>query len=170
MLKRFGCIVVALALAVAWLSAEPLLAQNAVLNEFYGSGVHNYYERDYFAAVTDLNTAIDGGSQDPRAYYYRGLARMRSGDSAGAHEDMKKGAALESADINQFYPVAKSLERVQGSERQTLERYRSLARRKPGSVNCVATRCAMSSAVAPRPRCCVPYRSDRHRRRWLRLA
>src|SRR5205085_10148540 len=36
--------------------------------------------------------------------------------------------ALETADSNRMYPVSKSLERIQGSDRLTLERYRSLAR------------------------------------------
>jgi hypothetical protein len=53
---------------------------------------------------------------------------MRMGQSAQATADLQKGAALETADFDQFYPVGKSLERVQGSARQSLERYRSVAR------------------------------------------
>ena len=45
-----------------------------------------------------------------------------------ATTDLKLGAALETADVNQFYPVAKSLERVQGSARMSIERYRAVAR------------------------------------------
>ncbi|REK09961.1 MAG: hypothetical protein DWQ37_17830 [Planctomycetota bacterium] len=115
-------------LAVILFAARSLPAQDAVLDDYLGSGLHNYYERDYAQAMRHLSTAIEGGSQDPRTYYYRGLAKLRAGDTYGAHEDMQVGAALESADVNQFYPVARSLERVQGPERRTLERYRKLAR------------------------------------------
>jgi hypothetical protein len=103
-------------------------AQQAVMDEFYGNGVHNFYDRDFFQAMNNLSVAIDGGSKDPRAYYYRGLAKMRTGDHYGAQADMQMGAQFESADIDGFYPVSKALERVQGSERRELERYRALAR------------------------------------------
>src|SRR5262245_30933729 len=46
-------------------------AQEAVMDEFYGDGVHNFYDRDFFQAMQNLSVAIDGGSKDPRAYYYR---------------------------------------------------------------------------------------------------
>ncbi len=126
MLNKVVCIVGGVLAIGCWGSSAS--AQQAVMDEFYGTGVHNFYDRDFFQAMQNLSVAIDGGSQDPRAYYYRGLARMRSGDVQGAHADLQKGSALETADVDQFYPVAKSLERIQGSERSTLERYRALAR------------------------------------------
>ena len=122
-LQLFGC-----SLAIVLLPQATLRAQDPLTNEFYGNGVHSFYERDYTAAMNELSYAIDGGSHDPRTYYYRGLAKLRSGDSAGAHADLQRGAALESADVNDFYPVARSLERVQGPERRALERYRAMAR------------------------------------------
>jgi hypothetical protein len=128
MLKNPGSIACGMTLSIACLSAGLLSAQEAVLSQFYGSGVHNFYERDYFQAMSDLSAAIDGGTRDPRAYYYRGLVQQRLGDAAAAGRDMQKGAELESADVNQFYPVGKALERVQGSQRLALERYRALAR------------------------------------------
>jgi hypothetical protein len=103
-----------------------LLAQEAVLEQLYGNGVHRYFAGDYSQAVAELTAAIDGGSQDPRAYYFRGLARLRSGGDAAA--DFQRGAAMETADTNQYYPVGRSLERVQGATRMSLERYRALAR------------------------------------------
>lgn len=127
MLKNIVCIV-----TLGWLAAGGLIssaaAQEAVMDEFYGDGVHNFYDRDFFQAMQNLSVAIDGGSQDPRAYYYRGLSRLKTGDTWGAHDDMQMGAQLEADDVDQFYPVAKSLERVQGAERKQLERYRSIAR------------------------------------------
>lgn len=128
MLRNLRWTVCGWTLVAAWLSAGTLWAQEEVLSQFYGSGVHNYYERDYFAAMRELSAAIDGGTNDPRAYYYRGLTHTRLGDTAAAGRDMQKGAELESADVNQFYPVGRSLERVQGYQRIALERYRSMAR------------------------------------------
>lgn len=128
MLRSPGVIACGLTLAVACLLAGRLRAQEALLSEFYGSGVHNFYERDYFQAMSDLSAAIDGGTKDPRAYYYRGLVHQRLGDSTAARRDMQEGARLESEDVDQFYPVGKSLERVQGSQRLALERYRAAAR------------------------------------------
>lgn len=109
-------------------SAGPLEAQDAVLAQFYGNGVHQYFAGNYDRAAADLTTAIDGGSKDPRAYYFRALTALRRGDSASAESDLRAGASLESADVSQFYPVGKSLERVQGADRKTVERHRAIAR------------------------------------------
>lgn len=125
MLKKIFCASCALVMVA---SAERLSAQDAVLNEFYGSGVHHYFAGNTDQAVADLTASIQGGSKDPRAYYFRALAEMQMGQQAQATADLQKGAALESADLNQFYPVGKSLERVQGSARLAIERYRAVAR------------------------------------------
>lgn len=122
----FASAVFALLLLAA--SAGPLLAQDAVLAQFYGRGVHQYFAGNYDSAAADLTTAIDGGSKDPRAYYFRALTSLRRGDSYSADSDLRVGASLESADVSQFYPVGKSLERVQGADRKTVERHRAIAR------------------------------------------
>ncbi len=116
------------ALFVVAASGGPLVAQDAVLAQFYGSGVHQYFAGNYDRATADLTTAIDGGSKDPRAYYFRALTSLRRGDSYSADSDLRVGASLESADVSQFYPVGKSLERVQGADRKTVERHRAIAR------------------------------------------
>jgi hypothetical protein len=105
-----------------------VLAQDAVLNELYGRGVHQYFAGNYAQASSELTAAISAGSKDPRAYYFRALTAQRLGRQQNASADFQMGASLESADINQFYPVGKSLERVQGSARVALERYRAVAR------------------------------------------
>ncbi len=120
--------IVGIALLLVAISAGPLAAQDAVLAQFYGSGVHQYFAGNYDRAAADLTTAIDGGSKDPRAYYFRALTSLRRGDSYSAESDLRVGASLESADVSQFYPVGKSLERVQGSDRKMLERHRAIAR------------------------------------------
>ncbi len=107
-------------------SSARLNAQEPVLEEFYGSGVHQYFSGNYGRAIADLDAAINAGSRDPRAYYFRGLAKLRGG--YGGEADLQRGAALEASDTDQYYPVSDSLERIQGSTRQMIERYRSLAR------------------------------------------
>jgi tetratricopeptide (TPR) repeat protein len=114
--------------ALASLSAVSLFAQEAVLTQEYGSGVHAYFTGDSQQAYESLTAAIQGGSKDPRAFYFRGLTYMTLGRPQEASIDFRKGAELESKDINRFYNVGKALERVQGAARIELEKYRVDAR------------------------------------------
>ena len=122
--------VVCAALAWAGLAciATVARAQDPILAELYGSGVHEYFSGRYQQAITDLSQAVDGGTKDPRVFYFRALCWWRLGDTPKAQTDLAAGAKLESADVNQYYPVSKSLERVQGAGRLMLERYRVQAR------------------------------------------
>ena len=113
---------------LASLSTVSLFAQDAVLTQEYGSGVHAYFTGDSMKAYERLTAAIQGGSKDPRAFYFRGLAYLKLGRAQEAAGDFRKGAELESKDINRFYNVGKALERVQGSARLELENYRVDAR------------------------------------------
>lgn len=106
----------------------PVRAQELVLGQTFGSGVHAYYAQDYVRAYDYFNTAIEAGSQDPRCFYYRGLCYLRLDRDEAAKADFQKGAALESGDAGRNYPVARLLERVQGQERLILEQYRATAR------------------------------------------
>ena len=84
-------------------------AQEVVLGQLYGSGVHAYFAGDFVKAYDQLSGAIKGGSQDPRVYYFRGLAYLKLGRQPEAVQDFKQGAALESKDINGTYNVGRSL-------------------------------------------------------------
>jgi hypothetical protein len=115
--------------ALALLSPMPLAAQDAILGQVYGSGVHAYFGEDFVKAHQLLTTAIDGHTQDPRAFYFRGLALLKLGRPQEAEGDFQQGAKLESAiDPARAYNVARSLERVQGSDRAKLEQFRLEAR------------------------------------------
>jgi len=98
-----------------------------ILERWYGRGVHAYFEGHDARAVRDLSQAIEGGSKDPRVYYFRGLAYLKTGRIDAARADMARGGALETLDVDGAYPVSRSLERVQGAPRQLLERYRRQA-------------------------------------------
>jgi len=113
---------------LASLSAVSLFAQDAVLGQKYGSGVHAFFMGDSLKAHEQLTAAIQGGSKDPRVLYFRGLAYLKLGRPQEAAIDFRKGAELESKDINRFYNVGKALERVQGAARLELENYRVDAR------------------------------------------
>ncbi len=102
--------------------------QDAIAEQFYGSGVHRYFTGDLRAAHADFTAAIQAGTQDPRPYYFRALTYLRLGRPGEAGADLQRGASLEAADINDSYAVGKALERVQGNLRLQLERHRKQAR------------------------------------------
>jgi hypothetical protein len=103
-----------------------LQADDALLEQLYGSGVHAYNQGDFLTANTALSAAIKGGTNDPRAYYFRGLTYLKLGRDPEAKADFRAGAELEVGDSADVYPVNQSLERVQGRSRQVLEQYRTV--------------------------------------------
>ena len=118
-------------LVAGWVlvSSAPLVAQDAVLGQIYGNGVHAYFGQDYLKAHEEFTSAIDGHTQDPRCFYFRGLTLLKLGRPQDAELDFQRGAKLESAiDPARAFNVARSIERVQGSDRNALEQYRLEAR------------------------------------------
>jgi hypothetical protein len=102
-------------------------AQDGVLAELYGSGVHAYFGNDYAKAYDLLSRAINGGLNDPRAYYFRGLTNIATGRPHEAQADFQAGAQIEALGV--FGPaIGRSLVRVQGSQRMQLEQIRQQAR------------------------------------------
>ena len=65
----------------------------------YGSGVHQYFSGRHQTAISTLNDAIAADSKNARAYYFRGLAKMGSGDSYGAKSDFEMGALVEASSL-----------------------------------------------------------------------
>ncbi|WP_200836693.1 tetratricopeptide repeat protein [Roseiconus lacunae] len=107
---------------------QEVFAQNqSVLAEVYGRGVHAYYAGNYSDAFDNLTSAIDGGTRDPRAYYFRGIVSHLQGRPEQAEADWKEGAELEAAYGGGYY-VGRSLSRFQGSARLKLEQIRQQAR------------------------------------------
>ena len=94
-------------------------------SEAYGSGVHKYFSGRHQDAISSFNNAIADDSKNARAYYFRGLAKMGSGDTYGAESDFELGALIEKASSKRRTSVVtRSLERVQGSMRMKLEKTR----------------------------------------------
>lgn len=92
-----------------------------------GDGMHAFHAGEFNRAFDDLTQAIQTGSNDPRSYYFRGLAALRIGRLAEAEADFAAGAERE-IDFGGMERVSRSLERVQGHDRLRLERYRARAR------------------------------------------
>ncbi|MFP6692772.1 MAG: hypothetical protein VB875_07135, partial [Pirellulales bacterium] len=103
-------------------------AQNEVLNELYGNGVHAYFSSDYAKAHEHLTAAVDGGSSDPRVLYFRALCYLETGREAMAQDDLAQAAKIEMEAGNLSERVNRALTRVQGTARLKVESYRSEAR------------------------------------------
>ena len=94
----------------------------------YGAGVHAYYDGNYQTAYDALTAAIEAGTLDPRAYYYRGLTSIKLGKiDDEINGDFAEGASRETMGRGGI-SISRSLERIQGRDRQRLEAYRQRAR------------------------------------------
>jgi len=93
----------------------------------YGSGVHAYFAGDFARSYEILSQAIEAGTADPRAWYFRGLAALKLGRTDESEADFMTGSKKESENAG-AWGVARALERVQGCDRVKLERHRMRAR------------------------------------------
>jgi hypothetical protein len=93
----------------------------------YSQGVHAYFAGRSAQAERLLTASLSADPYDPRAHYFRGLARLRQGRRDEARADMQFGAALEAQQPNRF-AIGAVLERVQGADRLLLEQFRSAGR------------------------------------------
>ena len=109
--------------------AVPTYAQErALVLQLYGQGVHAYFAQDYAQAHELLTQAIEGGTRDPRTYYFRAMTYLNLGRPDEAEADMARGAELEATDVGLRAQVSRALERVQGKGRQRIEQHRTAAR------------------------------------------
>ena len=113
---------------VCTLAVSQSVAEENLLRELYGQGVHAYFSNNVSQAHEFLSMAIEQGSKDPRCYYYRGLAYAKLGRPDEAQEDFKKGAEFEAAGGAAQIDVGQALQRVQGSLRLDLEKHRYSAK------------------------------------------
>lgn len=109
-------------------AAAPLAAQEGALTAMYGKGAHLYFSGQVFQANDALTAAIEGGSVDPRAYFFRGLNYLRLNREPEAMADFARGAALEAAAPGPPFDVSRALTRIQGGARMAIERARQKAR------------------------------------------
>jgi len=92
----------------------------------YGKGVHAFFDRDYEGTITILSQIPEIKSLDPRPYYFLGLAHLRQEKTDEADQYFKQAAQLEySGRAARDYNVSESLRRIQGAERQRIEKIRT---------------------------------------------
>ena len=95
-------------------------------DQIYGKGVHAFFDRDYEEAVTILSKTEEIKNNDPRSYYFLGLAYLRQKKTEQADQYFKKAAQLEySGRSLRDYAVPESLRRIQGEERLRIEKIRA---------------------------------------------
>lgn len=126
---QWWIVAAALAAIVAGAGARADLTsvEEQAIASTYGSGVHAYFAGDYDRSHEILSQAIEAGTADPRAWYFRGLAALKLGRTDEAEADFASGSTRESENTG-AWGVARSLERVQGCDRAKLERYRVRAK------------------------------------------
>ena len=96
------------------------------VDHIYGKGVHAFFDQNYGEAVAILSRADELKSNDPRTYYFLGLAYLRQGKYELADQSFKEAAVLEfSVRSVRDYFVSESLRRIQGTERQRIETIRA---------------------------------------------
>ncbi len=119
-----------------WAILSPGLAagvERHTATSLYSRGVHAYFAGRASEAESLFSSALGLDDEDPRFRYFRALSRLRLGRQSEARTDMAVGAALEAARPNR-YAVGTALQRVQGSDRLVLERYRREARSQAVTV------------------------------------
>jgi hypothetical protein len=127
---RLRIAVLAASLLAVGLGSSVRGAEDAVLAEMYGRGVHAYFDGRYEEAAETLSDAIAQGSKDPRVYYYRGLTFFRLGRLEEANSDFSLGAREEVKDVTLTTLSSRSLSRVQGGPRTLIEKARQTARKE----------------------------------------
>jgi tetratricopeptide (TPR) repeat protein len=99
--------------------ADPINAE-----KHYALGLRLYWSRQYAAAEKEFFNAVRYHDQDARYMYFLGLSRLAQGKRAFAEASFRRGGMLEQANKPASATVSSVLERVQGPDRQLLNRYR----------------------------------------------
>ncbi|MGE3806502.1 MAG: tetratricopeptide repeat protein, partial [Gemmataceae bacterium] len=101
------------------LPPDPLLAER-----HYANGLRHYWARRYADAEGEFLTAVRYHDQDARYMYFLGLARLNQNKREFALEAFRRGGILETQKKPNRASVSATLERIQGSERELINRYR----------------------------------------------
>lgn len=103
-------------------------AEDLVASQMFGLGVHAFHAGSVEEAFDYFDRAAQREPDDPRVFYFRGLAYLRLGRPDEADADFRKAAELETTRAVGFYNVNQALERVQGRPRVAIEQIRRQAR------------------------------------------
>jgi hypothetical protein len=111
-------------LVLSILAASPL---PAAVDDYYSQGVNAFFAGRLYDSDVMLSEAITADGTDPLPYYFRALAKLRTGCEAEARGDMWTGAQLEATHGSRS-SIGAALQRIQGWDRLLLEKYRREAR------------------------------------------
>ena len=125
-----GAVLAAIVIGCLGVGAHAHGATEPALIVAYGGGVHAYFDGDFQRTYDAMSGVIEAGSEDPRVFYFRGLAALKLGRLDEAEADFQQGANLEAEGRGgrSTHQISVALERVQGSDRLKLEEYRGRAR------------------------------------------
>ncbi|MGZ0165024.1 MAG: tetratricopeptide repeat protein [Planctomycetales bacterium] len=104
------------------LASRPHKKERALL-QLTADGTEAFLTGKHKVAVQLLDVSVSNGSNDPRTYYFRGLAKQELGLSDEATTDYKTAIGLELHPANRV-DVDLALESVQGETRLALEKHR----------------------------------------------
>ena len=132
------------------------LAQSGKSSPYLSEGLRAFHRGDYQDAINAFNTAEANGSKDCRLYMMRGISKLRTGQFAD--QDLQAGANLEVASGRS--DIGRSLERIQGSDRLVVERFRRMAKRQSQLASSQAKTKASPTVDAPKKTTNFRLRSD----------
>jgi hypothetical protein len=98
---------------------DPILAE-----VHYATGLRNFWSGRYADAERDFLEAVTAYSQDARYFFYLGLTRLALNKPGDAEADFEQGGRLEAQGQPGRSAVSAALERIQGTPRKTLNRFR----------------------------------------------
>jgi hypothetical protein len=102
-----------------------LAASNPLLAEaHYAAGLRAYFDGRFADAQASFAGAAQADDQDARYFYFLGLSRLALDNRADANANFEEGARLERENRPGRKAVSTALERVQGTARQALNRFR----------------------------------------------
>jgi hypothetical protein len=90
----------------------------------FSAGLQFYFGGRFDAAESAFESAVGHNGKDARYHYFLGLSRWPQGKSEAAEEDFRQAAALEQLGLPDGRSISRSLERIQGWERQLINRFR----------------------------------------------
>ena len=110
-------------------SFTPVVSQDAIEGEsassLLGKGMHQFFEGEYQKVIQSLDASIGLNQRDPRAYYFRGLTKLRLNQLDAATQDFRTGAFWEAYQKSVYTKlVSRALERIQGKSRSRIEQLR----------------------------------------------
>ncbi|MCL2004677.1 MAG: hypothetical protein FWG73_00795 [Planctomycetaceae bacterium] len=115
------------AIILCLLFAKPVLALDTIFiadeyDHVFGKGVHAFFDKNYEEAIAILSKAEELDIEDPRPFYFLGLAFLQQKEAEKAEKYFRKAAQLEfSGQVLRDYGVSEALRRIQGAERTRLE-------------------------------------------------